>query len=43
MKEPRPISATDVSEFLLENPDFFKAHPDALNQLELPHQSGEAV
>ncbi|HBD12033.1 MAG TPA: DUF484 domain-containing protein, partial [Porticoccaceae bacterium] len=37
------LSARQVSEFLLENPDFFSRHPDLVADLELPHESGKAV
>lgn len=37
------LSTRQVSEFLLENPDFFSRHPDLVADLELPHESGKAV
>ncbi|HLS97149.1 MAG: DUF484 family protein [Porticoccaceae bacterium] len=32
-----------VKDFLLEHPDFFSRHPDILESLALPHDSGKAV
>lgn len=32
-----------VAEFLRENPGFFNEHPELLEQLQIPHPSGEAV
>lgn len=32
-----------VAEFLRANPEFFNEHPELLTQLQIPHQSGEAV
>ena len=37
------ISEKEVINFLLENPDFFLKNPDALEKLEIRHESGEAV
>ncbi|MDH5408825.1 MAG: DUF484 family protein [Gammaproteobacteria bacterium] len=33
----------DVADYLLLNPDFFERHEDILSQLNLPHESGDAV
>lgn len=33
----------DVIQYLLETPYFFSRHPELLGQIEIPHQSGEAV
>lgn len=37
------ISEKEVINFLLENPDFFLKNPNALEKLEIRHESGEAV
>ena len=44
-----PISQEDqrlqqqVREYLLEHPDFFNNNPDLLAEINLPHESGQAV
>lgn len=32
-----------IAEYLVEHPDFFDRHPDALAAMELPHPSGDAI
>ncbi|MFL2742659.1 MAG: DUF484 family protein [Gammaproteobacteria bacterium] len=39
----KKISEKDVKKFLKENPDFFLKNPEALEELEIKHASGEAV
>lgn len=39
----KTLTAARVSAFLAENPDFSDQHPDILESLKLPHESGEAV
>ncbi|EGV50304.1 hypothetical protein QQ73_13195 [Candidatus Endoriftia persephone str. Guaymas] len=36
-------SEAAVIEYLKNHPDFFNRHPEALSELEIPHQSGAAV
>ena len=33
----------DVCDWLSERPDFFQRHPDVLREIDLPHESGEAI
>lgn len=41
---PSPmIDETQIIEHLLAHPDFFKRHPDALEALQLPHETGSAI
>ncbi|MDO6748400.1 DUF484 family protein [Gilvimarinus sp. 1_MG-2023] len=40
---PQRIKATDVAQFLADNPEFFVEHPGLLTELQLPHDSGTAV
>ena len=42
-KRNSPLTAQQVSEFLAANPDFFDQHPQIVESLELPHESGKAV
>ena len=37
------LAAAQVIEYLQTHPDFFARYPDLTSELELPHQSGEAV
>jgi uncharacterized protein len=37
------LSLPQVADFLTAHPDFFSQNPDILENLELPHQSGEAI
>ena len=39
----RSLKPEEVIIFLKENPDFFIEHPDAIESLEIKHESGEAV
>lgn len=34
---------TGVADYLRAHPDFFERHPEVLEQLQLPHQSGAAI
>lgn len=43
MTDNKPLDAETVAQFLLEHPDFLTTHPEVLDQLQLPHESGEAV
>lgn len=45
MPEAAPDSAeeAEIISYLAENPSFFSRHPEALEALELPHESGKAV
>jgi uncharacterized protein YigA (DUF484 family) len=44
MNEPGiPVTAADVENYLRENPDFFNEHLHLLEELTIPHPSGEAV
>jgi len=36
-------TAEQVTEYLCQNPDFFDHHPDALEEIEIHHQTGSAV
>jgi uncharacterized protein YigA (DUF484 family) len=38
-----PITAADVENYLRDNPEFFNEHLHLLEQLTIPHPSGEAV
>ena len=40
---PEILSADAVEDYLLRHPDFFEAHLDLLENLKVPHPSGEAV
>ncbi len=42
-KQNNPLTGQQVSEFLSANPDFFEQHPQIVESLELPHESGKAV
>jgi uncharacterized protein len=47
-RKPNPVSESELSlpqvaDFLATHPDFFNQNPDILENLELPHQSGEAI
>lgn len=46
-KSSEPHSAmtddTGVADYLRAHPDFFERHPEVLEQLQLPHQSGAAI
>jgi uncharacterized protein len=42
-KQASELSAQQVSTFLSDNPDFFSQHPQIIENLELPHESGKAV
>jgi len=37
------LSSSDVSRFLLENPEFFAQHPDLLEKIKLPHEHKGSV
>ncbi len=37
------LTATQINDFLTANPDFFSHHPQLIENLELPHESGKAV
>lgn len=37
------LSATDIHEFLLRNPDFFVHHPELLERLQIPHEQKGSV
>lgn len=37
------LSETDISAYLLENPDFLSRHPELMEALAVPHNSGNAV
>lgn len=37
------ISARDVEQYLREHPDFFNEHLDLLEQMQIPHPSGNAI
>jgi uncharacterized protein YigA (DUF484 family) len=39
----KTLKPEEVIIFLKENPDFFIEHPDAIESLEIKHESGEAV
>jgi uncharacterized protein YigA (DUF484 family) len=43
MTDTTPLDAETVAQFLIDHPDFLTRHPQVLGQLELPHESGEAV
>ena len=38
-----PIVEAEVADYLKKHPEFFSKHGDLLTQLNIPHQSGEAV
>ena len=42
-KDQTPLSDQAVLNFLRQSPDFFLRHPSALSELNLPHESGQAV
>ena len=39
----KSLKPEEVINFLKENPDFFIDHPEAIEYLEIRHESGEAV
>ena len=39
----KSLKPEEVINFLKENPDFFITHPEAIEHLEIKHESGEAV
>ena len=39
----KKISESEVIKYLSENPDFFLKNPDSLEDLDIKHESGEAV
>ena len=39
----KSLKPEEVINFLKENPDFFINHPEAIEHLEIKHESGEAV
>ena len=39
----KSLKPEEVINFLKENPDFFIDHPEAIEHLEIKHESGEAV
>ena len=39
----KKISESEVVKYLSENPDFFLKNPDSLENLDIKHESGEAV
>ena len=39
----KKISENEVIKFLSENPDFFLKNPNALEELEIKHESGGAT
>ena len=41
--ESSPDSSRAVAEYLRKHPEFFEEHPYLLGELEVPHQSGDAV
>lgn len=41
--ETTDVSEADIKAYLRENPDFFENHPDLLETIQLPHESGKAV
>ena len=43
MSNSSKISSEDVVEYLKENPDFFNLNPESLNQINLKHESGDAI
>ena len=43
MTEKKQTREEKVTEYLLENRDFLKDHPEILTEMELPHEAGEAV
>lgn len=38
-----PLDDALVSEYLIENPDFFNRHPEVISQLKIPHSNRGAV
>ena len=46
-KNPQPaptgITATEVADYLRRHPEFFNDYQDLLNELRVPHQSGDAI
>ena len=43
MSNSSKISSEEVVEYLKENPDFFNLNPESLNQINLKHESGDAI
>ncbi len=43
MNDSTPLNAESVAQYLLDHPDFLTHHPEVLDHLVLPHESGEAV
>lgn len=43
MTDTTPLDPEGVARYLLDHPDFLSRHPEVLDQLQLPHASGEAV
>ncbi len=43
MSNSSKISSEDVVEYLKENPDFFNLNPESLSQINLKHESGDAI
>jgi uncharacterized protein YigA (DUF484 family) len=43
MNDKTALNAATVAQYLTDHPDFLLSHPDVLSQLQLPHESGQAV
>ncbi len=43
MTDSTTVNADSVTQYLTDNPDFLARHPELLETLQLPHESGEAV
>lgn len=43
MNDTTEPNAEAVAQYLFDHPDFLQSHPELLDQLALPHESGEAV
>ncbi|MEE4173158.1 MAG: DUF484 family protein [Xanthomonadales bacterium] len=43
MTDSPPLDAEAVAQFLIDHPDFLTHFPKVLGELQLPHESGEAV
>lgn len=43
MNDSTALNAESVAEYLQDHPDFLTRHPEVLDRLQLPHESGEAV
>ena len=43
MSNSSKISSEDVVEYLTENPNFFNLNPESLSQINLKHESGNAI